>query len=211
MLTCHYNHSVSIYKQARTVHYSIYLVHDLPCTWFTLPWVTLELPLSYLRPMYYEVSTIKKTREFQICESPCWFTVRLTRNNDPVSLALSNECRAASLCSSELPPVKSVRPLSVCLTAPKLIFHIRPNRTVPHKNLSLQYIQSYCLALERFSLFHSHFQGFQNQPHTPGPPQVSRTLFGLSQVSRRQSVSLSVCRSSFHRKLFIQRTLLSLL
>ena len=65
--------------------------------------------LSYLWAMYYEVlSTIQKTRGFQIFESPCWFTVWLTRDNDPVPLALSNKYRAASLCPTELTPSPSV-------------------------------------------------------------------------------------------------------
>ena len=49
---------------------------------------------------------------------------------------VTSVARAASLCSSELPQVKSVHPLSVYTTAPKLIIHIRHNHTVPRKNVS---------------------------------------------------------------------------
>ena len=43
-----------------------------------------------------------------------------------VPLALSNECRAASLCSTELSPRQVRPPLFLYPIAPKLLVHIRP-------------------------------------------------------------------------------------
>ena len=71
-------------------------------------------------------STIKKAREFQIFESPDLLSGCMTRENDPVPLTMSSECRATSLRSSgpyELSPSQVRRPI-VRSTAPKLTVRI---------------------------------------------------------------------------------------
>ena len=109
--------------RSTSVIYSYYLLSDPRSTL-----IVARFTLIYLWAMYYEVwYTIKKQESYRSLRVLAGFTVWLTKDNGPVPLALSSECRAArSLRLTELTLTQVSPPLFLYPTAPNLLVHIRP-------------------------------------------------------------------------------------